>query len=60
MSQVSLQGLVPDTTGLNQVMGVSDWDFLCPSVTEPGQDEDISKRPSLDEFDSELAVFQVR
>ena len=60
ISQQSLQTLVPDTTGLNLVMGVSDWDFLCPLGMELGPDEDISKRPSLDEFDAELAVFQVR
>ena len=59
MSQHSLQAVVPDTTGLHQVMGVSDWDFLCPPGMEPGPDEDITKRPSLDEFDGELAVFQV-
>ena len=51
--------MVPDTTGLHVVMGVSDWDFLCPSGMEPRPDEDISKRPSLDEFDGELAIFQV-
>ena len=60
ISQQSLQALIPDTTGLNLVTGVSDWDFLCPPGMEPGPDEDISKRPSLDEFDAELAVFQVR
>lgn len=60
MSQQSLQTVVPDTTGLHQVMGVSDWDFLCPPGIETGPDEDINRRPSLDEFDGELAVFQVR
>ena len=60
ISQQSLHTLTPDMTGLNHVTGVSDWDFLCPSGMEPGPDEDISKRPSLDEFDAELAVFQVR
>ena len=43
------------------VMGVSDWDFLCPAE-EAGtldSDEDTSKRPSLDDFDGEIAVFQV-
>ena len=59
MSQHSLQTVAPDTAGLHQVMGVSDWDFLCPLGMESGPDEDISKRPSLDEFDGELAVFQV-
>ena len=59
ISQQSLQVLVPDTAGLNQVTGVSDWDFLCPPGMESGPDEDISKRPSLDEFDGELAIFQV-
>lgn len=43
------------------VMGVSDWDFLCPveSVERPDEEEDTSKRPSLDDFDGEIAVFQV-
>ena len=44
---------------MNQVMGVSDWNFLCPAGMEPRPDEDISKRPSLEEFDGELAIFQV-
>lgn len=60
ISQHSLHAVAPDTTGLHQVIGVSDWDFLCPPGMEPGPDEDVSKRPSLDEFDGELAVFQVR
>ena len=59
ISQHSLHAVAPDTTGLHQVIGVSDWDFLCPPGMEPGPDEDVSKRPSLDEFDGELAVFQV-
>ena len=67
------------------VMGVSDWDFLCPpppaadpSTTPTGggeseggggggerdtgkeeREEDSTKRPSLDDFDGEIAVFQV-
>ena len=56
------------------VMGVSDWDFLCPATsTTPTEDgegrekrsevegeaEDTTKRPSLDDFDGEIAVFQV-
>lgn len=59
MSQQSLQQVAPDTSNMHGVMGVSDWDFLCPPGMEPGPDEDISKRPSLDEFDGELALFQV-
>ena len=61
------------------VMGVSDWDFLCPPpaagmlTTPTGEgegeggeagreerEEDTIKRPSLDDFDGEIAVFQVR
>ena len=56
ISQYSLPAPVP---AMNVVMGVSDWDFLCPTGMEPGPDEDISKRPSLEEFDGELAIFQV-
>ncbi len=40
------------------VMGVSDWDFLRPPSSPPEEDE--SKRPSLDDFDGEIAIFQVR
>ena len=47
----------PETTLLG-VMGVSDWDFLCPPDHTPSPDEDTSKRPSLDDFDGEIAVFQ--
>ncbi len=39
-------------------MGVSDWDFLRPPSSPPEEDE--SKRPSLDDFDGEIAIFQVR
>ena len=39
------------------VMGVSDWDFLRPPSMDSGEDE--GKRPSLDDFDGEIAVFQV-
>lgn len=50
----------PETTLLG-VMGVSDWDFLRPpSDHAPSpEEEDSSKRPSLDDFDGEIAVFQV-
>ena len=43
------------------VMGVSDWDFLCPpeEMDKSDGEEDDSKRPSLDDFDGEIAVFQV-
>ena len=60
-SQVSLsqQSLPTPAPPTNLVMGVSDWDFLCPVGMEPGPDEDTSKRPSLEEFDGELAIFQV-
>ena len=73
------------------VMGVSDWDFLCPpppppAATGPGgegeregteaegreereaagegqggeKEDDTTRRPSLDDFDGEIAVFQVK
>ena len=58
-SQQSLQQAAADTGGLYGITRVSDWDFLCSPGMELGPDEDISKRPSLDEFDSELALFQV-
>jgi len=41
-------------------MGVSDWDFLRPPGMDPSEDEEsLGKRPSLDDFDGEIAVFQV-
>ena len=39
------------------VMGVSDWDFLRPPSM--AMEEDESRRPSIDDFDGEIAVFQV-
>lgn len=48
----------PPETSLFGVMGVSDWDFLCPPGHTPSPEEDISKRPSLDDFDGEIAIFQ--
>ena len=56
ISQHSLPGPMP---AMNQVTGVCDWDFLCPPGMEPDPNDDISKRPSLEEFDGELAIFQV-
>ncbi len=53
--------MTPPESNLLGVMGVSDWDFLRPlsldETTEEGADE--SKRPSLDDFDGEIAIFQV-
>ena len=69
-SQSQLLTPAPEQSLLG-VMGVSDWDFLCPATTtapteggEKGQrseveGEDTTKRPSLDDFDGEIAVFQV-
>ena len=51
--------MTPDMADLHGVTGVSDWDFLCPPGMESSPDEGPSKRPSLEEFDRELAVFQV-
>ncbi len=47
----------PETTLLG-VMGVSDWDFLCPPGHTSSLGEDVTKRPSLDDFDGEIAIFQ--
>ena len=58
-SQQSLHPMTPDMADLHGVTGISDWDFLCPPGLESSPDEDLSKRPSLEEFDKELAVFQV-
>ncbi len=48
----------PPETILFGVMGVSDWDFLCPPGHVPSPEEDTSKKPSLDDFDGEIAIFQ--
>ena len=54
------QQTLPTTPEANLlgVMGVSDWDFLRPP-TATSEEEDEAKRPSLDDFDGEIAVFQV-
>ena len=60
---------------IESVAGVTDWDFLCTEEEArgssghegPGRDEGeegerqriVGKRPSLDDFDGEIAVFQV-
>ena len=55
----------PETTNLAGVMGVSDWEFLCPvawrdsPAHQSSGEAESGKRPSLDDFDGELAVFQV-
>ena len=57
------QVIQPPEPSLLGVMGVSDWDFLCPPSEMRGvsgdEEEDTSHRPSLDDFDGEIAVFQV-
>ena len=60
-SQSPSQGTLPaPEVPLLGVMGVSDWDFLRPPGMEPSEDEEsLGKRPSLDDFDGEIAVFQV-
>ncbi len=49
--------LVPEPN-LPGVMSVTDWDFLRPPSVPVGED-DHAHRPSLDDFDGEIAVFQV-
>lgn len=54
------QQTLPTTPEANLlgVMGVSDWDFLRPPATTSDEEDEI-KRPSLDDFDGEIGVFQV-
>lgn len=55
----SLSTVIPVEPNLPAVMGVSDWDFLQPPSPPLLEQEDTSHRPSLDDFDGEIAVFQV-
>lgn len=59
-SSLSLSTVIaaPDPS-LQGVMGITDWDFLRPSNV-PVEDDDHAHRPSLDDFDGEIAVFQAR
>lgn len=59
-SSSNSQHTLPTTPEANLlgVMGISDWDFLRPP-TDTSVEEDETKRPSLDDFDGEIAVFQV-
>ena len=50
--------MIPPEPNLQGVIGVSDWDFLRPP-SAPEDEDDHTHRPSLDDFDGEIAVFQV-
>ena len=50
--------MIPPESNLPGVMSVTDWDFLRPPSV-PMEEADHTHRPSLDEFDAEIAVFQV-
>ena len=53
-STMSLSAPEPN---LQAVTGVTDWDFLRPSSASA--QDDHAHRPSLDDFDGEISVFQV-
>lgn len=57
-STLSLSAVIPPEPNLQGVIGVSDWDFLRPPSAPEDEDDHIT-RPSLDDFDGEIAVFQV-
>ena len=49
----------PPPDPLLGVMGVSDWEFLAPERGGAEESDPVAKRPSLDDFDGEIAIFQV-
>lgn len=51
----------PEPSGIQGVLGVTDWDFLRPPDSSPvTESKDFTHhRPSLEDFDGEIAVFQV-
>ena len=56
---MSLSAVLVPEPSLQAVLSVTDWDFLCPP-SAPQADTDTAHRPSLDDFDGEIAVFQVQ
>ena len=61
-STLSLSQVIPPEPNLPVVMSMTDWDFLRPAGAPVQEEEEDphTNRPLLDDFDAEIAVFQVR
>jgi len=59
-SSVSLSLLPVLEPSISSVTGATDWEFLRPEPSHVGGNQDPTHKITLDDFDGEISVFQVR